>query len=146
MFLNNLFKTKKKKTGSDPIKPQSKPVSVKKEKTVGKEPQPKPAADRTVSKSQFNSAYPILISPHVTEKATAASGENSYIFKVYPRANKTEIKKAIQYFYKVKVIGVRIINIAAKKRRLGRTRGWKHGYKKAIVRIRKDQKIDLTIV
>jgi len=144
MFLNDIFKTKKKKISSGKI--QSRQVSVKKEKTVVKETQSKPVVEKAVSKPQFDSSYPVLMSPHVTEKATAALENNSYIFKVYPRANKTEIRKAVQSLYKVDVTAVRIINIAAKKRRLGRSSGWKHGYKKAIVKIRKDQKIDLTIV
>ncbi|PIZ76461.1 MAG: 50S ribosomal protein L23, partial [Parcubacteria group bacterium CG_4_10_14_0_2_um_filter_7_35_8] len=48
----------------------------------------------------------ILVSPHVTEKATMLSSDNQYVFKVFPRANKTEIKRAIESLYNVKVIGV----------------------------------------
>ena len=83
----------------------------------------------------------ILISPRITEKATAISQKNQYVFKVFPKANKTEIKKAIEDLYKVEVLDVKIINVPAKRRRLGRISGWKKGYKKVIVRIKEGQKI-----
>jgi len=85
----------------------------------------------------------ILISPRITEKATAISQKNQYVFKVFPKANKTEIKKAIEDLYKVEVLDVKIINVPAKRRRLGRISGWKKGYKKAIVKIKKGQKIEV---
>ena len=85
----------------------------------------------------------ILISPRITEKATAISQKNQYVFKVFPKANKTEIKKAIEDLYKVEVLDVKIINVPAKRRRLGRISGWKKGYKKAIVKIKEGQKIEV---
>ena len=66
-----------------------------------------------------------------------------YIFKVWPRANKTEIKKAIEDVFGVEVKGVRIVNIPKKKRRLGRIEGFRKGYKKAIVKIKEGQKIEV---
>jgi large subunit ribosomal protein L23 len=84
----------------------------------------------------------ILISPQVTEKTTALSQKNQYVFKVHSRANKTEIKKVIEKIYDVQVLDVKIINIPRKKRRLGRISGWKKGYKKAIVKIKEGQKIE----
>ena len=85
----------------------------------------------------------ILCSPHVTEKTTAAEKENKYVFKVLPRANKSEIKKAIEGLYGVDVIDVKIINIPKRKRKLGKQKGWRKGYKKAIVKIKKGQKIEI---
>jgi len=85
----------------------------------------------------------ILISPRITEKATAISQKNQYVFKVFPKANKTEIKKAIEDLYKVEVLDVKIINVPAKRRRLGRISGWKKGYKKVIVRIKEGQKLEV---
>ena len=85
----------------------------------------------------------ILKSPHVTEKATDLTKKNQYIFKVYPDANKTEIKKAIENLYGVDVLEVKIISIPRKRRRLGRISGWRKGYKKAIVKIKEGQKIEV---
>jgi large subunit ribosomal protein L23 len=117
----------------------------KKKEEPEKKPEIKPERKKeqpTVSRSK--SAYKVLGSPHVTEKATGLSESDQYIFKVLPRSNKIEIKKAIESLYEVKVEKIRIINIHRKKRRVGRTReGWKKGYKKAIVRIKKGQKIEI---
>lgn len=84
-----------------------------------------------------------LKSPHVTEKATDLLEKNQYVFRVFSGANKIEIKKVIQDSYGVDVEAVRIINIPSKKRRLGRTEGRQSGYKKAIVKIKEGQKIEI---
>jgi len=81
--------------------------------------------------------------PHITEKAGDLAAKNLYVFKVWPRTNKLEIKKAVEKLYKVDVLSIRIINVLPKKRRLGRISGWTKGYKKAIVKIKKDQKIEV---
>lgn len=100
----------------------------------------KPKARKELKISQ---GYRILKSPHVTEKATDLAGKNQYVFRVFPEANKIETKKAIEDTYGVDVVSVRIINVPAKKRRLGRTKGMKAGYKKAIVRVKEGQKIEV---
>ncbi len=89
------------------------------------------------------SSYKILKSPHITEKAADLLKQNQYVFRVWPMSNKTEIKKTIEGLYGVNVIDVRIINIHPKSRRLGRTPGVRKGYKKAIVKIREGQKIEV---
>jgi len=85
----------------------------------------------------------VLKAPHITEKATDLSEKNKYVFKVFPKANKIEIKKAIQDLYGVDVLAVRIINIPARRRKLGRNEGWQKGYKKAIIKIKQGQKIEI---
>ena len=85
----------------------------------------------------------ILIAPHITEKATNLAEKNRYVFRVWQKANKNEIKKAIEDLYKVNVIDVKIINVPPKERRLGRISGWKKGFKKAIVKIKGGQKIEV---
>jgi len=87
--------------------------------------------------------YQILKAPHITEKTTNLAEKNQYVFRVWQKANKNEIKKAIENLYKVKVMDVKIINVPAKRRRLGRISGWKKGFKKAIVRIKEGQKIEV---
>ncbi len=85
--------------------------------------------------------YRILKSPHVSEKATDLAEKSKYVFKVFPEANKTEIKKAVKNLYGVDVLSVNIIKIPPKKRRLGKISGFKKGYKKAIIKIKKGQKL-----
>ena len=69
--------------------------------------------------------------------------KNKYTFKIWSKANKIEVKKAIEGIYGVDVINVKVINIPRKKRRLGKQTGWRKGYKKAIVRIKEGQKIEI---
>ncbi|MBN1493098.1 MAG: 50S ribosomal protein L23 [Candidatus Omnitrophica bacterium] len=88
-------------------------------------------------------AYDIIESPIITEKAVRHSAEsNQYSFKVNKRANKTDVKRAIETIYGVEVISVKIMNVRGKIKRvryqLGRTASWK----KAIVRLKAGQKID----
>lgn len=85
----------------------------------------------------------VFITPHITEKATNLTEKNQYVFKIDKKANKKEIKKAVEYLYKVKVLDVKIINVPAKRRQVGRISGWKKGYKKAIVRVKEGQKIEV---
>jgi large subunit ribosomal protein L23 len=111
----------------------------KKEEPFVKEPPEMKLKKEKVSREAFK----ILKSPHITEKASDLTKVNQYIFKVFPRANKTEIKKAVENLYGVNVISVKIINIPPKRRTLGRISGWRKGYKKAIVKIKEGQKIEL---
>jgi large subunit ribosomal protein L23 len=90
------------------------------------------------------SAHHVIKKPLITEKGTFHSGEfNRYTFMVDPRATKTDIKRAIQELYKVRVVGVNTINRRSPNRatRFGLVRGLTS--KRAIVRIHKDDKIEL---
>lgn len=71
------------------------------------------------------------------------SGEGKYMFLVDKEATKPEIRKALRDIYKVDSTAVRVVNIKPKIRRLGRTVGVKSGYKKAIVTLKKGQKLDI---
>lgn len=66
-----------------------------------------------------------------------------YIFLVDGASNKIELKKAVEAVYKVNVESVRIINTRPKPRRLGRAKGLKPGYKKAVITLKKGQKLDI---
>jgi len=88
-------------------------------------------------------AYLYLKSPHITEKATFLSEGNQYVFKTKNDSNKVQIKKAIESLYGVDVLNVNIIKIPAKKKRIGRKIGSKKGYKKAIIKIKAGQKIEV---
>jgi len=85
----------------------------------------------------------LLKEPHISEKATKASEEGKYIFRVYKDANKSEIKKAISGLYGVTVKEVNIINIKTKTKLLKGMKGKKSGYKKAIVTLEKGHKIEI---
>jgi len=87
--------------------------------------------------------YLILKSPQITEKATDLVKKNQYVFKVHSGANKPEIKKAIENLYGVEVVSVKVIKVPKRQRRLGRITGWRKGYKKAIIKIKEGQKIEI---
>lgn len=87
--------------------------------------------------------YQVVIRPLITEKATHISERhNAYTFEVNPLANKTEIKEAIETLFNVKVLDVRTQNRRGKLRRyrlkVGRMRNWK----KAIVSLHEEYRID----
>jgi len=134
MTLRDIFKKKKSAAGrKEAEKPVEKPREIKKEIPIIPEKEKKVVGE----------AYRILKTPHITEKATDLVKKNQYVFKVFPEANKTEIKKAIEDLYGVDVESVKTINVPRKQRRLGRIRGWRKGYKKAIVKIKEGQKIEV---
>jgi len=85
----------------------------------------------------------VLRAPQITEKAVVLQDFNQYVFKVADNASKPEVKKAIEEVYGVDVLKVRMINIPAKRKRLGRTLGWQGGYKKAMVAVKKGQNIEI---
>ena len=85
----------------------------------------------------------IIKAPVITEKSQAALQEGKYTFKVDPKANKTEIKTAIEKIFNVKVSSIKTMNEKPKKRRVGRYSGMSNRSKKAIVTLKDDQTIDL---
>lgn len=88
----------------------------------------------------------ILIKTHVnTERTTnLRANNNEYVFKVDPRANKHEIKHAVEQAFKVKVERVRTMTIPGKSRRIGRyDEGRTSTYKKAIVKLKKGEVISI---
>lgn len=82
--------------------------------------------------------YPIL-----TDKTTKLLEENQYCFAVKSKANKDDIKNAIEYIFKVRVKKVRTLNITKQKRNLGRFQGGKKHYKKAIIKLHLEDTINL---
>jgi len=88
--------------------------------------------------------YQVIDKVLLTEKGTRlAEQENQYIFRVDPRANKAEIKKAVEELFKVKVVAVNTMNRSGKKKRertasFGRTAAWK----RAVVTLAEGNKID----
>ncbi|AVP36496.1 50S ribosomal protein L23 [Staphylococcus felis] len=87
-------------------------------------------------------ARDILKRPVITEKSSEAMAEDKYTFEVDVRANKTEVKKAVEEIFEVKVSNVNIINYKPKKKRMGRYQGYTNKRRKAIVTLKEGQ-IDL---
>lgn len=86
----------------------------------------------------------IIKAPVVTEKAaTLGQDLNQYAFFVDPKANKTEIKEAIEKIFKVKVMTIKTINVHPKTKRVGRYSGLTNRKKKAIVTLAEGQTIEL---
>lgn len=85
----------------------------------------------------------IIKAPVITEKSQLAKENGQYTFKVDPKANKIEIKYAIEKIFKVNVASIKTINIKPKKRRVGRYTGYTNKWKKAIVTLKDGQTIDL---
>ena len=90
----------------------------------------------------------VLIKPLLTEKANAQQEKlKRYAFKVHKRANKLEIKKAVEDFYGVTVAGVNTLVVPGKNKakftKTGYVKGVKPGYKKAMVTLEEGSTIDL---
>ena len=89
------------------------------------------------------SSVGVIVSPHITEKAGVLEKKGEYIFNVYPRTNKQEIKNAVEKTYGVKVTKVNIINIPAKRKRVGKHMGHALAVRKAVVSLQKGHAIEL---
>jgi large subunit ribosomal protein L23 len=85
----------------------------------------------------------VLIAPHVTEKTSLAmQNHNQYTFRVRRDATKTDIRKAVELMFDVKVAGVQVVNETGKRRRFGRVAGRTQDWKKAYVSLTEGQTID----
>lgn len=85
----------------------------------------------------------IIIKPVITEKSMDLLADNKYTFIVDKKANKTEIKNAIEDIFEVKVERVNTLNLKGKPKRLGRFEGRTPSRKKAIVTLKPGHKIRL---
>jgi large subunit ribosomal protein L23 len=82
----------------------------------------------------------IIKRPVITERTSEMMAGKRYVFEVDLRANKTEIKQAIESIFKVKVTGVNTIRMPAKPKRYGRHSGYTSEWKKAIVQLSAESK------
>ncbi len=88
--------------------------------------------------------FSVIIRPLITEQGMHfANVKGAYSFQVHKKANKTEIKNAVEKIYSVKVDKVHTANHQGKKRRKGRTFGVTSSWKKAVVYLKPDYHIDL---
>lgn len=90
------------------------------------------------------SHYSIIRKPLITEKAAVFGADsNSVAFEVSPKANKVEIKKAIEKIFDVKVKSVKTLNYKGKIKRVGRFIGNRKSWKKAYILLEDGHSIDL---
>lgn len=85
----------------------------------------------------------ILIEPVLSEKANTLREEGKYVFKVDPSANKIQIKEAVRRLFNVHPISCTVMVVAGKPKRQRYKSGYTSSWKKAIVRLPKDEKISL---
>ena len=85
----------------------------------------------------------VIIRPIVSEKSYAGLEGNTYTFLVDPRANKTEIKEAVQAIWEVRVLSVNTMNRPGKLKRRGYTKGKRADEKRAIVTLAEGDSIEI---
>jgi len=86
--------------------------------------------------------HEVLRRPLVTEKNATLQAQGKYAFEVDRRANKAEIKNAVETGFKVTVTGVNVINMPGKSRRIGRGIVTTPNWKKAVVTLKPGDKIE----
>ena len=87
--------------------------------------------------------YDIIKAPIITEQSSKLiESQNAYTFEVDRKANKVEIKKAVEEIFNVTVVRVNTVNVLPKFKRMGKYEEYKQAYKKAIVKLAEGQKID----
>lgn len=82
----------------------------------------------------------IIIRPLITEKSNELMAQKKYTFQVDKKANKIEIKNAVEKLFGVKVKAVNTINMSGKLKRMGAHSGYRPDWKKAVVTLMEDSK------
>lgn len=91
----------------------------------------------------MNNYRDIIKAPIITEKSSNLAANNVITFSVDIKANKTQIKQAVENIFNVKVENVNTINVKPKKKRVGRYTGKTNKVKKAIVKLKEGSSIEL---
>ncbi len=87
--------------------------------------------------------YEVIKRPLVTEKTTLEKdAKNIIAFEIDKNANKIEVKEAVEKIFKVGVVEVKTVNVAGKKKRLGKNIGKRSNWKKAYVTLTEGSKVD----
>jgi large subunit ribosomal protein L23 len=85
----------------------------------------------------------VLIGPHLSEKSSGlAERLKQFVFKVRRDADKSDIKRAVELMFEVKVTAVQVVNCMGKAKRFGRSPGHRQDWKKAYVTLAEGQDID----
>lgn len=124
-----LFKTKKEKS---PGKTED-----KKERAL------KPGTVRIDEAGEGGEAHGnVILKPRITERSSFITEDRAYTFDIDPRANKTQVKRAIEEIYKVKPVKVNIVMVPSKRITVRGKAGVRSGGKKAIVYLADGDKIE----
>jgi large subunit ribosomal protein L23 len=91
----------------------------------------------------MNQYEDILIEPVLSEKANQLREEGKYVFKVDPKATKTQIKEAVRKLFNVHPVSCNVMVVGGKPKRLRYRKGYTSSWKKAIIRLPKDEKISI---
>ncbi len=84
----------------------------------------------------------IILKPVITEKATILREGNKYAFRVHPKANKVQIRQAVESIFDVSVESVRTVKVPSKPKRQGLYAGRRAGWKKAYVTLKAGDSIE----
>lgn len=87
--------------------------------------------------------YNVILRPLITEKATILAGDHKYAFEVDMRANKRQIREAVEKAFNVHVVKVNTMQVRGKRRRMGRRVSLTRSWKKAIVTLQPGESIQL---
>jgi large subunit ribosomal protein L23 len=87
--------------------------------------------------------YEVLRRPLITEKNTILQAQGRYAFEVADKANKQQIRQAVEAAFKVKVTAVNVMTVSGKKRRMGGREVQSSPWKKAVVTLKPGDKIEL---
>jgi len=85
----------------------------------------------------------VLIAPVVSEKSYSLITDRKYTFRVHEDAHKTQIRQAVEQLFEVQVESVNIVKVQSKPKRRGMVRGRRPGWKKAIVKLREGNEIEI---
>jgi large subunit ribosomal protein L23 len=85
----------------------------------------------------------VLLAPVVSEKSYSLIEDNKYSFRVHPEAHKTQVRQAVEQLFDVTVVSVNILKVKSKPKRRNFIEGRRPGWKKAIVRLKAGDSIDI---
>ena len=104
----------------------------------------KPGAGTSVAAKLSNEKLmSVLVGPHLSEKSSRiAERLKQFVFKVRRDADKSEVKRAVELMFDVKVTAVQVVNVMGKAKRFGRSPGRRQDWKKAYVTLAEGQDID----
>ena len=122
----------------------AKPAKVPKPAKVAKSPAGKSATGKSVAaRLSTEKLMSVLIGPHLSEKSSGlAERLKQFVFKVRRDADKSDIKRAVELMFEVKVTAVQVVNCMGKAKRFGRSPGRRQDWKKAYVTLAEGQDID----
>lgn len=143
-----IIKSKAGTAGKKELTREGKEKKIKKQTKFHPKPQ---VAERTAkltstprkTRKKYKEAYRILKRPLVTEKATDLGQNSQYTFEVVRNANKVEIGKAVESVFDVHVTNVRTLNMRGKIKKYRGREGKTSDWKKAVVSLRKGEKIEV---